>query len=125
MTEKGKTLEIRAECDYHHVKIMLETHGGVCIGKESKKEEINIPPGYLNIEREIYELKKGSLKFQIDKVKGVGNFVEIKPTSMDNGNAKNFTKHCEFYLGLFSISKEHIISESYKEMYKKMLGISQ
>ncbi len=121
MTEKGKSLEIRAECDYYHVKIMLETHGAVCVGKESKKEDINIPPGYLNIEREIYELRDKSLKFQINKVKGIGSFVEITPFSTENGEGKNFMKKCSTYLSLFGISEDNLTSQSYADIYQNSL----
>lgn len=65
--------------------------------------------------REIYFID--NIKFHIDSVKYLGSFVEIEAIDKDGiiGETKLF-EQCRFYLGLFGISDEQLISGSYSDL---------
>jgi len=69
----------------------------------------------VNKKREIYLID--NVKFHIDTVEGLGTFAEIE--AIDNeGNIGTDKLHeqCQFYLDLFNISREDLISVSYSDL---------
>ena len=65
-------------------------------------------------EREIYFID--NVKFHLDKVKGLGNFVEIEAIGNDSEDKNSLMQQCKFYLNLFGIAKEDLIPVSYSDM---------
>jgi predicted adenylyl cyclase CyaB len=66
-------------------------------------------------EREIYFIE--NVKFHLDKVKGLGTFVEIEAIDNDGSIGKEkLLEQCNLYLKKFNISKEDLISSSYSDM---------
>ena len=68
----------------------------------------------VNKEREIYYI--GNVKFHLDKVKDLGDFIEIEAIGNGNSNKNDLMKQCKFYLNLFNIAKEDLIPFSYSDM---------
>ena len=70
--------------------------------------------------REIYFI--GNVKFHIDTVDNLGTFLEIeaidKSGKMDK---KKLFKQCQFFLNLFKISQEDLISVSYSDLLLQKL----
>jgi predicted adenylyl cyclase CyaB len=68
--------------------------------------------------REIYFID--NVKFHIDSVKDLGSFVEIEAIDPDGtiGKEKLF-EQCNYYLDLFKIRKEDLISNSYSDLLLK------
>lgn len=66
-------------------------------------------------QREIYFIE--NVKFHIDTVKNLGTFIEIEAINKEGtiGQAK-LLEQCEYYLALFQVSKEDLISVSYSDM---------
>jgi len=69
-------------------------------------------------EREIYFI--GNVKFHLDKVKGLGEFVEIEAIGNGNTDKENLMSQCKFYLNLFGISKEDLVPVSYSDLLLDM-----
>ena len=65
-------------------------------------------------EREIYFI--GNVKFHLDKVKDLGDFIEIEAIGKDDQDKSALLQQCKFYLNLFGISKEDLIPISYSDM---------
>ena len=65
--------------------------------------------------REIYFIE--NVKFHVDDVKGLGDFIEIEAIDKtgDTGQDK-LLKQCNYYLKLFEISENDLISDSYSDM---------
>ena len=65
--------------------------------------------------REIYFID--NVKFHIDEVEQLGNFVEIEAIDEDGsvGNEKLHAQ-CQKYLSLFDIQEEDLVAESYSDM---------
>jgi predicted adenylyl cyclase CyaB len=70
-------------------------------------------------EREIYYIE--NIKFHLDEVKGLGNFVEIEATD-DGGKVKEeiLYEQCRSYMKLFGIEEQDLISKSYSDMVIEM-----
>ena len=69
----------------------------------------------VNKEREIYFI--GNVKFHLDNVKDLGEFVEIE--AMDNNGTierKKRLEQCKFYSKLFGIEKKDLVSCSYSDL---------
>jgi len=65
--------------------------------------------------REIYFID--NVKFHIDTVKDLGTFVEIEAIDKDGTIGEiELLNQCEFYLKLFGISKENLVSVSYSDL---------
>lgn len=65
--------------------------------------------------REIYFID--NVKFHIDEVNELGNFVEIE--AIDNNGSlgkEKLLKQCQHYMQLFNIQEEDLISKSYSDM---------
>lgn len=66
-------------------------------------------------QREIYFL--GNVKFHIDKVKKLGSFIEIEAIDKDGSIGKDkLLQQCKYYMGLFGIKEENLISCSYSDL---------
>lgn len=66
-------------------------------------------------QREIYFIE--NVKFHIDTVKNLGNFIEIEAIDEDETiGEQELLKQCEYYLQLFTIPKENLISVSYSDL---------
>jgi predicted adenylyl cyclase CyaB len=65
--------------------------------------------------REIYFI--GNVKFHLDQVKGLGNFVEIEAID-DSGvyTAQELQQQCTGYMEKFNIQQQDLISTSYSDM---------
>ncbi len=68
-------------------------------------------------QREIYFID--NVKFHIDKVDNLGNFVEIEAIGELNINKKELLRQCDKYLKMFDINKKDLIEESYSDMLLK------
>lgn len=65
--------------------------------------------------REIYFIE--NVKFHIDKVKGLGSFIEIEAIDKDGKIGKNkLLKKCKEYMNLFSIKEENLVANSYSDL---------
>lgn len=68
--------------------------------------------------REIYFIK--NVKFHIDKVKGLGDFVEIEAIDGSGKIGKNkLLEQCSYYLKLFKIDKADLLPNSYSDLLIK------
>jgi len=66
-------------------------------------------------QREIYFVD--NVKFHVDTVKDLGTFVEIEAIDENESIGKEkLLEQCQFYLDLFQISKEDLISVSYSDL---------
>lgn len=65
--------------------------------------------------REIYFIE--NVKFHLDDVRGLGSFVEIEAIDLDGGiGEKKLFKQCSYYLDLFGLTKEDLITTSYSDL---------
>lgn len=68
--------------------------------------------------REIFFID--NIKFHIDDVQNLGNFVEIEAIDKDGSIGKEkLMEQCKKYISLFKISEEDLISESYSDLLLK------
>ncbi|PID57951.1 MAG: adenylate cyclase [Ignavibacteriae bacterium] len=85
------------------------------------KEILSKSIGILTVvdkKREIYFIE--NVKFHIDTVQNLGTFIEIEAIDKDGTIGKSkLLKQCEFYLELFGISKDDLISVSYSDLILK------
>ncbi|OGF25389.1 adenylate cyclase [Candidatus Falkowbacteria bacterium RIFOXYB2_FULL_34_18] len=86
--------------------------------KSSLKEILTKALGILvvvNKKREIYFID--NVKLHIDNVEDLGTFVEIEAIDNDGTIGKDkLLKQCQFFLDLFKISQEDLISVSYSDL---------
>ncbi len=69
----------------------------------------------VNKKREIYYI--GNVKFHLDEVAGLGDFVEIEAGNiLADLNQVQLQEQCEFYLNEFNLNKEELIEVSYSDM---------
>lgn len=65
--------------------------------------------------REIYFID--NVKFHIDTVENLGTFMEIEAIDSDGTIGKDkLQEQCQYYLDLFDIAKEDLLSKSYSDM---------
>lgn len=66
-------------------------------------------------QREIYFID--NVKFHLDKVDKLGTFVEIEAIDTDGSiDAEQLHEQCNYYLDLFNIKEEHLITHSYSDL---------
>lgn len=86
--------------------------------KSSLKEILTKALGVLIVidkQREIYFID--NVKFHIDIVEDLGTFVEIEAIDNDGTIGKDkLLEQCQFFLDLFKISQEDLISVSYSDL---------
>ena len=86
--------------------------------KSSLKEILTKALGILivvNKKREIYFID--NVKFHIDVVEDLGTFVEIEAIDNDGTIGKDkLLEQCQFFLDLFKISQDDLISVSYSDL---------
>jgi predicted adenylyl cyclase CyaB len=77
---------------------------------------INALPELITVDkkREIYFID--NVKFHLDKVKGLGEFIEIEAIGNDELERENLLEQCNYYLHLFNIKDEDLVSVSYSDM---------
>ena len=84
----------------------------------SLKELLTVANGILTVidkKREIYFVE--NVKFHIDTVKELGTFIEIEAIDKNGSIGKEkLLLQCEYYLDLFNIPKENLISFSYSDL---------
>ena len=69
-------------------------------------------------EREIYFIN--NVKFHIDKVKNLGNFIEIEAMDYQGSFGKErLLDQCKEYIKLFEINEKDLIKDSYGDLLKK------
>lgn len=69
----------------------------------------------VNKERKIFYIR--NVKFHLDKVEGLGSFVEIEAIdTKGNIGSEKLLEQCNRYLEEFNIQDEDLISESYSDM---------
>ena len=89
--------------------------------KSSLKEILTKALGILVVvdkKREIYFID--TVKFHIDVVEDLGTFVEIEAIDNDGTIGKDkLLEQCQFFLDLFKISQEDLISVSYSDLLLK------
>lgn len=65
--------------------------------------------------REIYFIE--NVKFHLDDVFGLGSFVEIEAIDLSgNLGEKKLLEQCNFYIDLFGLTKEDMITSSYSDL---------
>ena len=65
--------------------------------------------------REIYFI--GNIKFHIDEVPGLGSFIEIEASNLnDDISEEALLEQCEFYMKKFEIKPEDMVSNSYSDL---------
>jgi|SRR6056297_575751 len=65
--------------------------------------------------REIYFIN--NVKFHIDEVKGLGDFIEIEAIDEDGSMGKEkLQEQCQYYLELLDIKDENLVPYSYSDM---------
>lgn len=70
--------------------------------------------------REIYYIK--NVKFHIDKIAGLGVFVEIEAGNiLANLNQAQLKEQCDFYMKEFGINEKDLIAVSYSDMILQKL----
>ena len=68
--------------------------------------------------REIYFI--GNIKFHIDDVPGLGSFIEIEASNLnDDISEEALLEQCEFYIMKFEIKPEDMVSNSYSDLLLK------
>lgn len=68
--------------------------------------------------REIYFIE--NVKFHIDEVEGLGNFVEIEAIDKDGSLGEEIIRQqCAFYLTQFGITEENLLTHSYSDLLMK------
>lgn len=94
------------------------------IDKSSLKEILTKALGVLvevDKTREIYFIN--NVKFHVDDVKNLGSFVEIEAIDFDGKIGKDkLYEQCQYYLDLFKISKNDLISNSYSDLLLEKLS---
>lgn len=69
-------------------------------------------------QREIYFIE--NVKFHLDKVESLGTFVAIEAIDEDGTiGISKLTEQCNYYLGMFNISNDDLISVSYSDLLLK------
>ena len=70
--------------------------------------------------REIYFIE--NVKFHLDKLKGLGDFIEIEAINEDGKiGRKKLCGQCNHYMNLFEIKKEDLVAESYSDLFRKFI----
>ena len=69
----------------------------------------------VNKKREIYYI--GNVKFHLDELEGLGNFVEIEARNQpETLTVEELEAQCRFYMQAFKIQEEDLITVSYSDM---------
>ncbi len=68
--------------------------------------------------REIYFID--NVKFHIDSVAKLGEFIEIEAIGSEGVGKSQLESQCDYYLKLFNIQQQDLISNSYSDMLMEM-----
>jgi predicted adenylyl cyclase CyaB len=95
-----------------HVNLYATTQGDTLKALLTKALGIRM---VVKKEREIYFI--GNVKFHIDVVPELGNFVEIEAIDTDGSiGAAKLQEQCAFYMQALAIEAEDLLSQSYSDM---------
>ena len=73
-------------------------------------------------EREIYFID--NVKFHVDTVPGLGNFLEIEAIDSDGSIGKEkLLEQCEYYMKQLTIHKEDLVSSSYSDLLLNQIPV--
>ncbi|MFH0984887.1 MAG: class IV adenylate cyclase [Candidatus Omnitrophota bacterium] len=92
-----------------------------CENGRALKKTLAAALGVLTVvikKREIYFLR--NVKFHIDRVKHLGNFVEIEAFGRKGGSAVKLRKQCKFYKKLLGISSRDLLADSYSDQLLRL-----
>ena len=65
--------------------------------------------------RQIYFIE--NVKFHLDEVEGLGNFVEIEAIDRDGSiGEEKLQRQCQYYLDLFKITNDNLVEVSYSDL---------
>ena len=103
--KKSKVIVYPVNSNPEELKIILSTSCGILA--EVKKN------------REIYYL--GNAKFHLDKLSGLGEFVEIEVFGNDT-DSDHLWKTCQNFMNILGISEDDLVSESYSDMLLSSQG---
>jgi adenylate cyclase class 2 len=65
-------------------------------------------------QREIYFI--ANVKFHIDRVEGLGDFVEIEAAGKEGAERGALSRQCRSYMELFGIAEDELVSKSYSDL---------
>jgi len=95
-------------------EVNLFNTAGVSVLKDILSESLGVMC-VVEKQREIYFIK--NVKFHLDVVKDLGSFVEIEAIDKNGSIGKNrLYEQCAYYLQLFRISDNNLISDSYSDL---------
>lgn len=58
-----------------------------------------------------------NVKFHIDRVENLGNFLEIEAIGDENGKTEQeLYEQCQYYINLFGIQEQDLLTDSYSDM---------
>ena len=76
--------------------------------------------GEVRLEKTNKFINVDNVKFHVDTVKELGTFIEIEAIDKNGELEKEkLLEQCEFYLNLFNISKNDLVSVSYSDLILK------
>ena len=62
----------------------------------------------------------GNVKFHLDRVAGLGEFMEIEAIDMEgHGDVTALQKQCDHYMALFGVERKDLLSNSYSDLVKE------
>jgi len=70
--------------------------------------------------REIYYI--GNVKFHLDTIEGLGNFVEIEATNKTGLLAGELQEQCSYYMHQFAIKEEDLMMLSYSDLLADLIN---
>lgn len=74
----------------------------------------------VNKTRETYHI--GNVRFHLDKVRGLGDFVEIQAINSDGKiGMEKLLQQCNHYMNLLEIKQEDLVRESYSDLLRKFV----
>lgn len=95
-------------------KVILFKSESKSVLKEILKRSLGILTT-VDKKREIYFID--NVKFHLDRVKGLGSFIEIEAIDRNGSiGKKKLLLQCQFYLKLFNIKKKDLIPDSYSDL---------
>jgi adenylate cyclase class 2 len=96
-----------------------------CKKKTPLKKLLTVALGVLTVvdkKREIYFIRNA--KFHIDRVKRLGNFVEIEVSGRKGrASVAKLREQCEFYQKLLGIRAQELVADSYSDQLLRMKSI--
>src|SRR3989338_2567947 len=120
LQKSGIDIEIKAKCMNHiFIKKILAGKKAKKIGKFKMRDiYFNVKYGRLKAivrkEREIYIL--GNTRFHLDKIQGLGNFIEIEARGEKEKEIKRLREQIKEYIKLLRIDKKTLVANSSSDL---------